>query len=244
MFATDAAAASARLSELADTVCEHDPRTRAQRRGDAIGAMAAGADRMACHCRRDDCAAGGRGVTSAVVIHVVADRAALAGDRRGVAITAGYEGLIAPEIIAALAQDALIRPVLHPGAAAEPECRYRPSRALADFVRARDLTCRFPGCEEPAFGCDVDHTVPWAAGGRTHASNLKCLCRFHHLCKTFWGWRDRQLPDGTVLWTSPAGECYPTSPGSGDIFPALSHPTGPAEPTTSGARSPVVTARR
>jgi hypothetical protein len=23
------------------------------------------------------------------------------------------------------------------------------------------------------------------------------------LLKTFWGWRDRQLPDGTVIWTLP-----------------------------------------
>ena len=29
----------------------------------------------------------------------------------------------------------------------------------AEFVRARDLTCRFPGCNAPAEYCDVDHTV-------------------------------------------------------------------------------------
>jgi hypothetical protein len=29
---------------------------------------------------------------------------------------------------------------------------------------------------------------------------LKCslAIRHHHLLKTFWGWRDQQLPDGTV----------------------------------------------
>ena len=31
------------------------------------------------------------------------------------------------------------------------------------------------------------------------ATNLKCYCRTHHLVKTFWGWRDKQLPDGTVI---------------------------------------------
>jgi hypothetical protein len=30
--------------------------------------------------------------------------------------------------------------------------------------------------------------------------------RTHHLVKTFWGWRDQQLPDGTLILTSPAGE--------------------------------------
>jgi hypothetical protein len=40
---------------------------------------------------------------------------------------------------------------------------------------------------------------------------LECLSRncCHHLLKTFWNgvteWRDRQLPDGTVVWTSPTG---------------------------------------
>jgi hypothetical protein len=65
--------------------------------------------------------------------------------------------------------------------------------------------------------------------GPTHPSNLKCLCRFHHLLKTFWngpkGWRDRQLPDGTVIWTSPTGHTYVTYPGSRHLFPQLSEPT-------------------
>lgn len=51
----------------------------------------------------------------------------------------------------------------------------------------------------------------------------------HHLIKTFWGgpegWRDRQLPDGTVIWTSPTGHTYITYPGSRDLFPQLCRPT-------------------
>ncbi|HKA70070.1 MAG TPA: DUF222 domain-containing protein, partial [Actinomycetes bacterium] len=35
---------------------------------------------------------------------------------------------------------------------------YVPPAALADQVRARDVTCRFPGCRRPAIGCDLDHT--------------------------------------------------------------------------------------
>jgi hypothetical protein len=52
-----------------------------------------------------------------------------------------------------------------------------PSQALADFVRCGDLSCRFPGCDKPAVGSDLDHTIPYGHGGPTHASNLKCLCR-------------------------------------------------------------------
>jgi hypothetical protein len=69
-----------------------------------------------------------------------------------------------------------LRPLIHPGQS-PPEPRYRPSPALADFVRCRDLTCRFPNCDRPADVCDIDHTVPYDAGGPTDASNLKCLCR-------------------------------------------------------------------
>jgi hypothetical protein len=95
---------------------------------------------------------------------------------------------------------------------------------LATFIRCRDRTCRFPGCDEPAHVCDIDHTIAHPAGP-TQASNLKCLCRKHHLLKTFGGWHDRQWPDGTIVWTSPNGEHYTTHPGSRLLFPSLCRPT-------------------
>jgi hypothetical protein len=88
----------------------------------------------------------------------------------------------APLLAATLARAAL-RAVRHPGHTA-PEPRYTPSRALAQFVCCRDLTCRFPGCDKPAQVCDLDHTLPYPAGP-THPLNLKCLCRFHHRTITF-----------------------------------------------------------
>ncbi len=39
------------------------------------------------------------------------------------------------------------------------------------------------------------------------------------------GWRDRQLPDGTIIWTSPTGHTYTTYPGSLHLFPTLCLPT-------------------
>ncbi|EUA50872.1 hypothetical protein I552_1813 [Mycobacterium xenopi 3993] len=42
LFTTDAHALDKRLDVLAATVCEHDPRSRQQRRADALGALAAG----------------------------------------------------------------------------------------------------------------------------------------------------------------------------------------------------------
>jgi hypothetical protein len=140
--------------------------------------------------------------------------------------------VIPAEILADLARRGAVqlRPLVHP-CDSPPEPRYRPSAALADFVRCRDLTCRFPGCDRPADLSDIDHTIPYDAGGLTHASNLKCLCRKHHLLKTFWtAWRDEQLPDGTVVWTSPSGHTYRTVPGSRLLMPALSLPTGMLPP--------------
>jgi hypothetical protein len=124
-----------------------------------------------------------------------------------------------------------VQPLIPP--ADVPEPRYIPSAKLADFVRSRDVTCRAPGCDHPAFDCDVDHTIAYRDGGRTHASNLKALCRKHHLLKTFGGWRDKQLPDGAVIWLLPDGHTYVTIPGSALLFPNLCVPTGdlpPAQP--------------
>jgi hypothetical protein len=135
----------------------------------------------------------------------------------------------APLLAAKLAMTATIRPLIHPGDA-PPEPRYTPSRRLADFVRCRDMTCRFPGCDEPAVGCDLDHTIAYPHGP-TCASNLGCLCRKHHLLKTFGGWLNRQLPDGTMIWTAPDGQTYTTYPGSRILFPSLCRPTAPVTAT-------------
>ena len=113
-------------------------------------------------------------------------------------------GILPTALLGAILERARIRQVRHPGGDTPPEPRYTPTRQTCEFVRCRDLTCRFPGCDKPAQVCDIDHTVPYPAGP-THPSNLKCLCGFHHLLKTFWngvnGWRDRRLSDGTGIWT-------------------------------------------
>ena len=225
VYATDAHAFADKLTAMAATVCEQDPRTLAQRRADAVGALAAGSERLGCRCGSADCSAGGK-TASTVVIHVIAEAATIDGTGDAPGVTPGGEWLIPADVVAELAQSAKLRPLIHPGDA-PPEPGYTPSKALADFVRARDLTCRAPGCNEPAANCDIDHTIPYGQGGPTHASNLKCLCRANHLAKTFWGWHDEQLRNGTVIWTSPAGEKYVTHPGSAVIFPSLCAPAAP-----------------
>jgi hypothetical protein len=224
VFAPHAHAFSDRLTALARTVCEADPRSIKQRRADALDVLTAGGDRLGCQCGCCDCPAASAKPASAVVIHVVADQSTVDGVGQTPAAMIGYEGLIPPELVAELAKAARLRPLIHP-ADSSPETGYVPSRALADFIRCRDLTCRFPGCDQPATVCDLDHTIPYGAGGPTQAGNVKCLCRRHHLLKTFLGWGDEQLRDGTVIWTSPSGERYVTTPGSALIFPDLCRPT-------------------
>ncbi|BBY15621.1 HNH endonuclease signature motif containing protein [Mycolicibacterium litorale] len=225
LFTTAAHALDQRLNALAATVCEHDPRNRDQRRADAVEAMVAGADRMACRCDNPDCAAGGL-TAGPVVIHVIADQPTVEGTSDNEGSLIGADGLLPPEVIAEQARSSTLHPLTLP-ADAPPEPRYAPSRALAEYVRCRDLTCRFPGCERPAARTDLDHTIPRGSGGPTQAANLKCLCRMHHMIKTFGGWKDQQLPDGTVIWVSPSGHTYVTTPGSALLFPGLCAPTAP-----------------
>jgi hypothetical protein len=125
---------------------------------------------------------------------------------------------------------------------------YRPPVALSEFIRWRDLTCRFPGCDAPAVVSDIDHTVPYPLGP-THPSNTKLYCRTHHLIKTFCpGWSDRQLPDGTVEITAPTGHTYVTEAHGAGMFPTLGQPTGelnlPEPPAASPHRGAMMPTRR
>lgn len=264
LLGTDAAVLDRRLSEMAHQVCADDPRTVAQRRADALGVLAADGVRLACQCPDPDCTARVPDArASAVVIHVIAEPATAAAppdprlngeqphrvdpdnplrptpdpEPAGVCLPAaqivGGPTVPAAHLSALIAAGATIAPIDY---CPEPTPGYRPSAALARFIRARDLTCRFPGCDRPADTCDIDHAIAYPFGP-THRANLRCLCRKHHLLKTFWGglrgWRDRQLPDATIIWTSPTGHTYTTHPGSRLFVPALCRPSDPIPATTT-----------
>ena len=257
MQATDAAMLDRQLTAMAHGVCEDDPRTIGQRRADAMGALAAGSDRLACNCDAPGCAAAEPdGRAASVVVHVVAEAdvldaepdPAMHGEKPAApadparaktpgGVLTGHRGIVPAPLLAELIRSgAKVRQLRRPGD--DPEPGYRPSTALDEFVRMRDMTCRFPNCDAPAEYCDVDHTIAWP-WGPTHASNLACTCRKHHLLKTFWtGWRDQQHPDGTIVWTSPTGRTYTTQPGSRLLLPrwntitaTLSPPIGQPPPT-------------
>jgi hypothetical protein len=95
---------------------------------------------------------------------------------------------------------------------AQAEHRYRPSRQLAHLVKARNTTCTAPGCGRRAARCDLDHTDPHHDGGRTCECNLAPLCRHHHRCKQAEGWWLEQPEPGVLVWHTPAGRTYTTTP--------------------------------
>jgi hypothetical protein len=95
---------------------------------------------------------------------------------------------------------------------AHAEQRYRPSRKLQHLVKARNTTCTAPGCGRRAASCDLDHTDPHHQGGRTCECNLAPLCRHHHRCKQAEGWRLEQPEPGVLVWHTPAGRTYTTTP--------------------------------
>ncbi|MEU2201322.1 DUF222 domain-containing protein [Isoptericola sp. NPDC019482] len=107
---------------------------------------------------------------------------------------------------------------------------------LKALVRARDTTCRFPGCTHPAAHADLDHTTAWAHGGTTSATNLAALCRRHHVTKhrTRWQVTQRETSNwgGTLEWTSPTGRRYVTAPEPVDTTRHRHPPHGPDIPET------------
>ena len=89
---------------------------------------------------------------------------------------------------------------------------YRPPPNLREYITARDLTCRFITCRQPAWRADLDQTIPWDQGGRTCSCNLGGLCRFHHRLKQHLGWSLTQSAPGIFTWTTPTGRAYTTAP--------------------------------
>lgn len=131
----------------------------------------------------------------------------------------GY-GPIDPDTARALAANApsFVRVLTHPETGAVLSVgrdRYTVPADLRTWLRIRDETCRFPGCQRRAVRADVDHTVPFREGGHrgaTAAENLAHLCPSHHRLKHMTRWSVSQHADGRLTWTSPTGRVHTTEP--------------------------------
>jgi hypothetical protein len=126
-----------------------------------------------------------------------------------------FGGRIPATVVRRLAENASIERIVHAGSRVLDHGR-AVRLATDDQYRAlvaRDGGCRWPGCDKPASWCEVDHLVPWHAGGRTDLDNLVLLCAAHHTEKHRAGTvvvgdaTDLEIirPDGVVMWCPPKG---------------------------------------
>ncbi|WP_157390137.1 HNH endonuclease signature motif containing protein [Nocardia terrae] len=239
-----------RLREMASSqVCRHDPRTTAQRRADALVALADGTGRLVCQCGHPDCpcteSPDSMPVARKALVHVGVSAETLAGLRDNPALLAGL-GAIDADLARQVARHARFHLIDSQPATdtngtdiaataaetftAERELRYRPGARVAARVRALDGTCRAPGCHIPAAAADLDHQDRFdhadpASGGPTTEDNLGARCRRHHRLKTHAEnhrnqWQVIHRPGREVEWVTPTGESVTTEPeGVKFLFP-------------------------
>ena len=147
-------------------------------------------------------------------IHLTVPAATVLGLAEEPGELAGYGAIPAAMARRIAAAGSWRRVVTHPDTGAVLDLgrtTYTPSAALADFVAARDRTCRFPGCRQPAHRCDLDHLQPYP-DGPTNPDNLSAMCRHHHRLKHQTRWTAAAGSGGLLTWTSPTGHQYTTGP--------------------------------
>jgi len=110
------------------------------------------------------------------------------------------------------------------------QTRYTPPQDLVDHVLARDRTCRFPTCSQPARRCQIDHTIPAGTlGWSTSTANTGALCSAGcHNGKTHAGWHLEQPQPGHFRWRAPTGHQYAVQPEQ--VGPIVQHPEPPGDP--------------
>lgn len=72
-------------------------------------------------------------------------------------------------------------------------------------LTAKDRGCTYPGCDRPAYHCQVHHMHEWAAGGNTDIDDLALSCERHHALLGIEDqhWRTVRGPDGRTWWIPP-----------------------------------------
>ncbi len=236
---TDAAAFNAQLDAMAASVHPDDPRNKRQRRVDAMIALAAHLDTLPCRCPH--CAP----VPKPVDLDDTVNEPEM---ERPSAAVESDDTMRSP---LADARRSFVTTGIHADAAAES--RYTRAAQLQNLVRCGELCCTFPGCNQPVWTTDLDHTTPFdhhspQAGGATTQRNLKPLCRFHHRIKTFGMWRDYQDEYLTAWFQSPTGHTFVGNAFNGrDLFGYLvpgRPPDHPARSTLAGQRETRTTTHR
>ncbi|WP_456843886.1 DUF222 domain-containing protein, partial [Cellulomonas sp. P5_C6] len=171
----------------------------------------------------------------------------------------GSYGPVPAQVARELAQDGTWRRVLTDPdtgqVCAVGTTSYRPGADLTRTVQARDVTCTFPGCRQPATRCEIDHRTPYdhdrAAQDRPHPghepgqgqvhdlqtceANLHALCKHHHQAKTEGWWNVTYNPaTGVSTWTDRHGLTYARHPALIHTTPDLLTHQPPPRPIDLG----------
>ncbi len=144
------------------------PRTAAQRRADALVEMAT---------RSATAPVGGQRPAPLFTV--------LVGDEtlRGRVCALASGAVVTPGSLVAWLDDAFVERVVFDGNGdlSEVGPRQRLFRGrLRRGIEVRDRQCAHPLCETRVDRCQVDHVVPFDAGGETTAANGRLLCGFHN----------------------------------------------------------------
>ncbi|MFC1401107.1 HNH endonuclease signature motif containing protein [Streptacidiphilus cavernicola] len=83
---------------------------------------------------------------------------------------------------------------------------------IRDAVTARDRHCIWPGCQRPPSWCEGHHAIHWADGGPTSVDNITLLCPEHHHDLHTTGWNLTRQPNGHYTATPPPNT--PTPPNT------------------------------
>ena len=216
LTAPDAAGAFTWLTRLARGLGTDDPRSMDARRADLLADLLNGRLIPGSDGGSDGGGDGGGPVTPGKpLVQVVVPHSTLTGADDQPAELAGYGPIpagLAREIAADAVWRRLVTDPLSGALLDHGRTTYHPPAALADFVRARDVTCRFPGCRRRAVDAELDHLRAWADGGQTSDVNLAADCLHHHRLKHHAGWRVEAHPDGRLTWITPTGHRHTTEP--------------------------------
>lgn len=171
-----------------------DTRTRAQRAHDALAAMARAmlaSGQLGQH----------RGLPATIIVRTTLQELLLGAGR---AETGGGSWLPMRDVIkeASAAYHYLVVFDQHSN---RPLYLGRTRIASADqriVLHARDGGCTAPGCDKPAYECEVMHLLAHARDGLTEPDNLALGCHTDHKLHDE-GWSARLNNDGIVEWLAP-----------------------------------------
>ena len=185
-----------------------DLRSAAQRRADALVAIAS---RVLSAPPGSPAALPSDGGARARVV-VTTDLAVLTGAVRGAGLLPDDAPLSAGAV-RRLACDAELVPAVL-GSRSEPldvgRAVYAVSPAQRRALVLRDRGCAAPGCRAPAGRCHAQHVQHWADGGATDLANLVLLCGHDHR-RTHQGLLEAHVVDGRPVVVR-AGEPPPAHP--------------------------------